>query len=148
MFACAKWGKRSIVATHLLESMINNPTPTRAEVTDIANAIYEGADAIMLSGETSIGPVSYTHLRAHETRSNLVCRLLLEKKKSLANLNIDAFLLLNFSRQILNSSNLLELIFFFSFLSLANKTLASSKLSLIAAILKGRIFLSSLFLDT
>ena len=55
MFACAKWGKRSIVATHLLESMIKNPTPTRAEVTDIANAIYEGADAIMLSGETSIG---------------------------------------------------------------------------------------------
>ena len=55
MFACAKWGNRSIVATHLLESMIQNPTPTRAEVTDIANAIYEGADAIMLSGETSIG---------------------------------------------------------------------------------------------
>ncbi len=55
MYACAKWGKRSIVATHLLESMIKNPTPTRAEVTDIANAIYEGADAIMLSGETSIG---------------------------------------------------------------------------------------------
>ena len=55
MYACAKWGTRSIVATHLLESMIENPTPTRAEVTDIANAIYEGADAIMLSGETSIG---------------------------------------------------------------------------------------------
>ena len=55
MHSCAKHGKRSIVATHLLESMIKNPTPTRAEVTDIANAIYEGTDAVMLSGETSIG---------------------------------------------------------------------------------------------
>jgi len=55
MYACAKWGRRSIVATHLLESMISNPTPTRADVTAIANAIYEGADAIMLSGETSVG---------------------------------------------------------------------------------------------
>ena len=52
---CARLGKRCVVATHLLESMIENPIPTRAEVTDVANAIYEGVDAIMLSGETSVG---------------------------------------------------------------------------------------------
>ena len=52
---CAEQGKRVIVATHLLESMIINPVPTRAEVTDVANAIYEEVDALMLSGETTVG---------------------------------------------------------------------------------------------
>ena len=100
---CNHAGKPVITATEMLESMINATRPTRAETTDVANAIFDGTDAVMLSAETAVGkyPVAAVTMMA---------RIALEAEKNLPYEQMLTEGVTGLSRKLMNSSVIMRVI--------------------------------------